>query len=196
MRRMPRTLCLWPGLAQLWDAGHWRGLALAVGFSLGLNLLLLASLVWVELFSPWQLRTGWTALGLMWVVSAWSTAGRNRRIAPQVATADMLFRQATDHYLVGSYFEAETLLSRVLTQQPGDVEARLLFATLLRRTGRFAAALDQLTRLERFRDGHKWQWETAAERRLIADEQASLTETASPAEFSATPIGDDLRKAA
>ncbi len=51
MRRMPRLVYLWPGLPQLWLAGWWWGLALAAGFAVLVDLLLVVSYVWVELLS-------------------------------------------------------------------------------------------------------------------------------------------------
>jgi cytochrome c-type biogenesis protein CcmH/NrfG len=77
-------------------------------------------------------------------------------------------------YLQGSWFEAETKLLGLLRSAPRDVEARLLVATLLRRTRRHAEALDQLDRLERLRDAAKWSREISEERQHIAAATASL----------------------
>ena len=96
MRRMPWATYLWPGLPQLWHSGFVTALVLATGFAVLLNLLLLASFVWVELLSQWHLRLGWLAIGLVWaataIVSPWYTAGE---AAPGEATsAEGLFREA------------------------------------------------------------------------------------------------------
>jgi tetratricopeptide (TPR) repeat protein len=170
MSRMPWATYLWPGLPQLWFSGLWSGLVLAAGFAVLLNLLLLASLVWVELLSPPHLRLGWLAVGVLWSGSAILSAGHARRGATQgTASAEALFREALSEYLQGSWFEAETILGRLLQRHPRDVEARLLLATLLRHARRYPEALDQLDRLERLRDATKWTQEIAAERKWMTN---------------------------
>ncbi len=180
MRRMPRLAYLWPGLPQLWHAGMWWGLVLAAGFAVLVNLLLLASFVWVELLRPFDLRLGWLAAGSLWGVSAMLSNAFGRS-AHDATSSDLLFREALSEYLQGSWFEAETKLARRLRMVPRDVEARLLMATLLRRTRRHDEALDQLDRLERLRDAAKWGREIDQERQLIAAAMTSVE----PAE----PIG-------
>ena len=175
MRRMPWTTYLWPGLPYLWLSGMWSGLALAAGFSVLLNLVVLASFVWVELLSPLHVRLGWFAIACLWfgsaAISAWYGGGRVTRI--EAASTEGLFRQAMSEYLQGSWFEAESILGRLLHLDPRDVEARLMLATLLRHTRRYQEALDQLNRLDRLRDAQKWAREIAAERQWVSEGQAS-----------------------
>jgi len=180
MRRMPWTTYLWPGLPQLWFLGQWSGLALAVGFGVLLNLLVLASFVWAELLRPFDLRLGWTMVGLLWsgsaVVSAWR--GTGRPAARASISAEGLFRQAQSEYLQENWFEAEKILRRLLERAPRDVEARLLLATLLRHNRRWQEASNELNRLELLRDAGLWLPEIAAERRWIAVGQAEpISET-------------------
>jgi hypothetical protein len=146
---------------------------LAVGFGVLVDLLLLCSFVWVELLGALTLRLGWLAAGTVWGASAIVSMGSCRR-EPPAAAADLLFREAMSEYLQGSWFEAETKLLGLLRSAPRDVEARLLVATLLRRTRRHAEALDQLDRLERLRDAAKWSREISEERQHIAAATASL----------------------
>ena len=61
MRMLRYATYLWPGLPQLWFEGAWSGLALAVGFGLLVNFLLVASLIWVELIAPTRLGIGLAA---------------------------------------------------------------------------------------------------------------------------------------
>ena len=174
MSKMPWATYLWPGLPQLWHFGLWSGLVLACGFAVLLNLWLLASLVWVELINPLHLRLGWSVIGLLWVVSlalSWRS-GRRNAASRGPASGEVLFREALSEYLQGSWFEAETILGRMLQRDPRDVEARLLLATLLRHTRRYDEAADQLSRLERLRDAEKWQREIDAERCWIAQSQS------------------------
>jgi len=174
MRRMPWATYLWPGLPQLWYSGLWSGLALAVGFAVLLNVLLLSSFVWVELLTPFDLRLGWLSIGALWgasaIVSLW--LGRRGRAVPAATSAEVLFRGALGEYLQGSWFEAESILARLLHLHPRDVEGRLLLATLLRRTRRYDEALEQLARLELLRAAGNWHQEIAAEKRSIAEGQA------------------------
>jgi predicted Zn-dependent protease len=146
-------------------------LALAIGCAVLLNVLLLATWVWGQWLSAWQLRLGWTILALVWAASAASLVwrGRDEPTPPQPASAEGLFRQALNEYLQGNWFEAETLLGQLLQVHPRDAEARLLLATLLRRTGRPREALEQLARLELLRDSEKWALEIAAERQLLGE---------------------------
>ncbi len=67
MRRMPWTMCLWPGLPQLWSYGSWSGLALAIGAAAVLDLLLLVSFGWSELIGQSLRNTLWAAFGVVWV---------------------------------------------------------------------------------------------------------------------------------
>ena len=168
MRRMPRFTYLWPGLPQLWHAGSWTGLVLATGFAVLVDVLLLASFVWVELLQPRDLQLGWAATGLVWIGAAVLSIGFGR-LPTAAVSADSLFRGALREYLQGSWFEAETMLGKLLRLAPRDVEARLLLATLLRRTQRLDEALDQLYRVERLRDAERWTREIAAEREQIAE---------------------------
>jgi hypothetical protein len=143
-------------------------LVLAAGFAVLVNVLLLASFVWVELLQPRDLQLGWAATGLVWIGAAVMSIGVGR-LPAQPASADSLFRGALREYLQGSWFEAESMLGRLLKQDPRDVAARLLLATLLRRTRRLDDALEQLYRLERLRDAQRWTREIAAEREQIAE---------------------------
>jgi tetratricopeptide (TPR) repeat protein len=172
---MPWATYLWPGLPQLWFSGVWSGLALAAGFAVLFNLLVLASFVWVELLSSIHLRLGWLTVGSLWAGSATMSAwfGRGGTAQSRAASAEVLFPAALSEYLQGSWFEAETILGRLLHLDPRDVEARLLLATLLRHTGRYQEALDQLNRLERLRDADLWAREIASEKQWVSEGQSS-----------------------
>ncbi len=101
MRMLRFATYLWPGLPQLWFEGAWSGLALALGFGLLLNFLLVASLVWVELIAPTVLGLAWLALGVIWAGSglfvAWTGGLRDSTAAAQAR--DDLFRRALVEYL-------------------------------------------------------------------------------------------------
>ncbi len=135
MRMLRYATYLWPGLPRLWFEGAWTGLALAVGFGLLFNFLLLASLVWVQLCR--RSSGGWLGwprgdLGRERVVcrlDRWTA-----RSAAEAAARDDLFRRALGEYLKGAWFEAESLLGQLVAQDTRDVDARLMLASLLRHT--------------------------------------------------------------
>ena len=164
MRRMPWVVYLWPGLPQLWRRGLWSGLLLATVFAVLVDVMLLASLVWVELLNAFDLRVGWVALGLLWGVSTVVSARWGGSVpGPKVAAAvEELFRSAQREYLQGNWFEAEMQLARLLAANPRDVEGRLLRASLLRTTRRYDEALDELERMDLLQDGTRWQQEIDA----------------------------------
>lgn len=169
MRLVRWATYLWPGLPQLWFDGAWTGLALSIGFSFLLNLLLVASLVWVELLEPNVLRLGWLSLVLAWTCSLALMGWGERVNAAQIDSPAQqdLFRHALAEYLRGTWFEAEALCEQVVVRDPRDVDARLMLATLMRRTKRYADARLQMAELERLENANKWQSEIQHEKQLL-----------------------------
>jgi predicted Zn-dependent protease len=112
---------------------------------------------------------------MLWMGSALLSVwrGGGNPTPPQPASAEGLFLRALSEYLQGSWFEAESLLGQLLHIHPRDAEARLMLATLLRRTGRSQEALAQLARLELLRDSEKWRLEIASERERLAAAMAA-----------------------
>jgi hypothetical protein len=177
MVRMPWATYLWPGLPQLWCRGLWWGLALAVGFGVLLNLLVMASFVWVELLGSGTLKFAWLATSVLWLGSAVASVWHSWGVVPRVTgSAEAMFRVALSEYLKGNWFEAERTLGRLLEVRPGDVEARLLLATLLRHNVRLTEALEQLARLELLEDARRWAREIEVEREAIAELAAEISE--------------------
>ena len=171
MRRMRRIACLWPGLPQLWAFGSWSGLFLALVAAILLDLLIWASFGWSELIDEnWRI-IGWVAFGVFWVVaSAWSVKTYRRRAAvesPDRKEDD--FAEAVDHYLKGDYYQTEHVLRGLLLRNLRDVDARLMLATLLRHTGRFDEAAEELDVLSRFEGADKWELEIQQERKRLAE---------------------------
>lgn len=171
-------LCLWPGLPQLWLAGAWSGLALAVGFASLLNLLLLTSFLWTEWVEGAFRVAGWTAVAVLWSVSI--VTGR-RWLQEQVVEnrrrrEEDLFPRALGEYLKGNWYEAEAACKILLRRVSGDVQARLLLATLLRRTRRWSEAREQLDVLGRLEAAANWEFEIAGERERLTEavEQAAV----------------------
>ncbi len=170
MRRMRWAIYLWPGLPQLWLRGSWSGLAVAVATAALLDLALLGSFGWSELIGSEWLRALWLALGVVWVASAvLSVVGSRRQgLRGQADPAGDAFEKALEQYLKGNWFQAERLLGGLLHSDAGDLDARLMLATLLRHTGRFGEAAAQLDLLTRFEGAGKWEWEVRRERELLS----------------------------
>jgi hypothetical protein len=156
--------CLWPGLAELWLAGCWSSLFQAIGFAILLNGALATTLVWTELVSAEVRFAGWTAIATLWLMGIW-TAWRTT-LARREPDGD-LFSRALSEYLQGNWFAAEALLERLVTADVRDIEARLLLATLLRRTGRESEAGTALDQLARRQGAEKWELEIRREKALI-----------------------------
>jgi hypothetical protein len=197
-------------LPQLWVDGAWAGLALAVGCAGLLNLLLVSSFIWTELLAGRLVWGLWLLLATVWLGAAAFSALFQPPAAPAVVAGIErdLFREAQSEYLRGNWFEAETLLARLLEQQPRDVEARLMLATLLRHNRRTSEAQQQLLRLECLEPAEVWRVEIANERVRLAELQrireeaaissgspqnvdAEATNEQAPAEDVPTPTGED-----
>ena len=172
MSRTPWATYLWPGLPQVYQHGSWFGLTVAIGFAGLLNLGLAASLLWCELVTP-EVRTGvWAAILAIWGGSLVFSSRANRRrllIQERPAQPNDTLPEAIGHYLKGSWFEAERVLVGLLRDDPRDVDAELMLATLLRHTGRREEAARHLDRLERMEDSAGWQWEIRCERQRLSE---------------------------
>lgn len=166
---------LWPGLPQICREGAWSGLATAIGFAALVNLGLSASLLWSELFVSGVRNLVWVAVVVVWGVSAAISYRRSSRLPSQsnYHPARDTYGEALDHYLKGNWFESEHLLQGLLANNPRDLDARLMLATLFRRTDRGHEAGRQLDQLERFDGSEKWETEISRERKLLEELQTA-----------------------
>jgi hypothetical protein len=170
-------LCLWPGLPQLWLAGTWSGFILAIGFASLLDLLLLTSLLWTEWVEGALRFAGWTAVIVLWgvsIVTGWRWS-HERRTGRRASRQEDLFPRALGEYLRGNWYEAEAALKNLMRRVPGDVQARLLLATLLRRTRRWTEACQQLEALKRLEAAAAWEFEIADEEQRLAEAEEQAT---------------------
>ena len=157
---------VWPGLPRLWIAGQPLGLLVALGFTVVLN-----AALWLSWSGELSLGTGgdaalWTGVALFWCVSAWDSHRWRQSVArlPKREELDSLLAEAQTKYLCGHWLETETILNRLLAVAEGDLEARLLLATLYRRTQRAEEARAQLEDMVR-RDGVE-RWANEIQREL------------------------------
>ena len=200
-RKLPRIAYFWPGLPQLWVRGSWVGLAVAVGFTALVNVLILATCVFGEWIPPEQLLGGYGLVALAGVNGWWqsrrqtsaglfSTGLSSTENGEESATgasavgltsqpSEELYRQAQHVYLQGDWVAAEQLLLKLLKLNDRDAEARLMLATLWRHQGRHREANRQLDKLSRLEAADPWQNEIAVERQENA---AALTEITTPSQ--------------
>jgi hypothetical protein len=184
--------CLWPGLPPLWWQGAWSGLAMAVGFALLVNLLLLTSLVWTELLGTGLLLVAWMAAGVFWSVSVASSVRwcRQHRVKSAIQPAEDLFPLALGEYLQGNWFQVEVLCNQLLARNPRDAEAKLLLASTSRQTGKFDEARERLADLQRFDSAARWEWEIEQElERVTEDQEQSATEESMTRSSSSKMLG-------
>ncbi len=188
---------LWPGLPQLWADGAPWGLAVAVAFGLWLNLLLAASLVWSEWWTRSELTAGWALAGGMALVASAisSRRARRREAVAKSPIGEDLFQLAVSEYLKGHWFEVESTLSRLLSANAADVEARLLSVTLLRRTRRPAEAKIQLRLLERLDGAARWQQEIAQEQQYLGEDQLGAGEWLQISQSMAASAAEPVERA-
>ena len=166
---MPWATRMWPGSPRIWSLGSWSGLAQAVGFAFLVNLAVLGSFCWIELLPSGVLTLTWLAIGLLWLGSALFSCrsdGGNRSEADNAGEIEV-FSEAIEHYLGGNWYETQRVLGSLLRRNPRDMEAGLMWATVLRHTDRLHEAHEQLDRLERFNGHHRWGMEIRHERELL-----------------------------
>lgn len=169
---------LWPGLPQLWSEGDLHHFATALGFTLLLNFSLLTTFVWTGLTAPLLRDAAWLATAVFWFVGTLLNCGRARRETQnsEPEEASGWFPQAMEQYLRGNWLEAEILLERILARNARDVEARLLRATMFRRSGRHKESRKELSRLEALDGAEVWQQEIDRERAKLqaAQEESEI----------------------
>lgn len=165
-------LALWPGLARLWLRGEVLGLVTAVAFATALNFALITTFVWPQLLTR-QLPP-WAVPAMAWIVVVWFwvaglrtggalAAAAARTSIPGDAESLTQFRQAQLEYLKGHWIEAESQLLQLLARTPGDLEARLLLASVQRRMGRADEAKQSLQKLAELNGSVLWADEVQRE---------------------------------
>lgn len=200
-RRKPRrhlhwAAYLWPGLPHLWVRGSLAGLTLALAFSVLLNVLILATLVWPAWLET-RLKFACAATAVvLWLAALWETRGELRRLAaereaaenaanqeiePPTATPnDTLLSEAQTSYLCGDWLTAERRLREAIRRDRDDFEARFWLVSVLRSAGRHRHAERLLRRVERLDAAAAWRHE-------IADERSRLARLAQPTEEDEEP---------
>jgi uncharacterized protein HemY len=143
----------------------------ACGFAWLLSLALTFTFVWADWVEPAQRLEVWLLLIVAWMASiALSFRQLLGFDSGQAAkTVEDLFREAQCEYLHGNWIKAEHLLTRLIGRNKNDANAQIMWAGLLRRTGRVAEAYECLRQLERRDASHTWHGEIQRERQLLDD---------------------------
>jgi len=150
---------MWPGLPQLWRRGDWSALALALGFTLLLNLVLLTTFVWTELVVPSVSLIAWSVVAGFWLVSFVGFLRAGVEPAHTGAAQEDLFPTAIAEYLKGNWYDVEQICQRLLRRNDHDVDAQLLLATTCRHGVRYDEAQRRLEHLATLDAAGKWAWE-------------------------------------
>ncbi len=184
--------CLWPGLPRLWWRGQGTGFCTAAVFAIWLNFSLAATFLLPDRF-PTLVHVGsWAGLAIFWGVCVRRGAGRlSHFYCGDGQRNDALFGRAQEEYLKGHWFEAESLLLRLVRDDPADVEGRLLLATLYRHTQRAALAQSQLDSIVRSPHAARWAWEIRSERAQLQRAADTPAEPAPEDERADVSGGDD-----
>ena len=168
---------LWPGFTRAWVFGKWEGVLLAALFAAALNSALLTTFVPRETIQNTALvGSAWVLVLGFWTVGIWWRAHDLSRLRVkhhnQSNRDDSLLIEAQQNYLKGHWIEAESIVVQMLTQDSADIEARLLLASVQRRTRRTAKAHRTLVELQSHPAAAKWQLEIASELEQLADATA------------------------
>lgn len=161
--------CIWPGLPRLWRRGDARSLAVAVGFSVLLNLAVWASFLRADAAPRVWSWTVWTVLGVLWTAGCWREV-RQRSwagIAERARCEEDLFIRAQAEYLKGHWVESHNLLEHLIESNPLDIEAQLLLASVHRRTKRIDLSRKQLRQVSRLPESGPWRFEIGRELALL-----------------------------
>lgn len=145
-------------------------LGLALTFSLALQFVLIVRFVWPELLQPALRTVVCFCVAFLWFFFLVRNLARESK-RPKLGKprrADDLFQSAQLEYLKGNWAAVEERLGRLLSGHPDDPEARLLRATLYRRTGQTENAFRELERLSELNAAQCWTEEIERERSLVA----------------------------
>lgn len=165
-------------------------LLVAVTFWGVFNLSLVGTVLWPEWLPPKTQTTLWAITAAIWVVSViWASkraATRSTCEASPDATSPDQFPDLLELYLKGQWEVLRAKLPRYLQGHPHDVEARLLWASTLRRLGEVADARRQLELVRQSDTAGRWILEVHREKGLLRELERDLSAGAEAAEDSET----------
>jgi hypothetical protein len=170
---------LWPGLPELWLRGDFVALGWAVCFTFLLNLSILTTWIWYQALATPIWGAIWGLLVGIWV---WGCLGNARflqklsYITARSIEPD-LFPQAQLHYLQRNWFECEQLVQQILEVRPHDVEARLLWISILRRNQHYQEACELIAQTRLLAGSERWLLELVREEQQLRTLQSTTERT-------------------
>ena len=211
MQRARWLTCCWPGMARLWLKGHWSGLFTALLFAGLLNLALASQYIWPELLPPPLAWSLWLGVAGFWIHGLVQSVRQFPRLAAKGPTALLaaresrdgsppdddihpemynsdLFETAQQEYLKHNWYEAETLLRKILLDCDTDINARMTLAALYRHNGRLKEAQVELSRAARCDGSDEWAFEIQQQQMLLKEMKTNSSEE--------TESADSVRPAA
>lgn len=163
-------LWLWPGVGGVLRQGRWSFLVIALLYGFALCGTIAANFYWSEVLTGFFRTLSCGAMGVLWLVLSGKSAAIEKRCrklrTPPPPEKDGL-PDAQRHYLQGNWFEAECCLSMLLQNNPRDVQAMLMLATLYRHKERYEEASRLLRELELLEDAIPWKAEIRSEKRKL-----------------------------
>ena len=187
----------WPGLVRIWRHGATTGLISALGFTILLSTSLVSSFVWSELLSDGARVLLWSLTLLYWALG-WVDSNRflanHQFVSAQDGQLD-LFLAARGEYLRCEWKRSEDLLCSILHENPRDVEARLMLATLSRHQGLLEEAREHLRRLQRLERASEWNMEIEREWKQLTRMETSGDLDESVPDGRTEPVHERLKAA-
>ena len=167
---MNGILCLWPGSGGVLRQGRWSFLMIALVYGFAICGVVMLNFYWSELLTGNLRRGSYVLLVVLWLVLSGQSSRMEKQCRrmklPPPADKDTL-PDAQQHYLQGNWFEAECCLNMLLKNNPRDIEAMLMLATLYRHKERYDEAENLLRNLDRLEDAMTWKIEIRSEKRKL-----------------------------
>ncbi len=172
-------LFLWPGAYGVIAYGRWKQLFISLAFSMPLLATLFSHCYWTDFPPHFIKQYYWFFFALTWIVLS-ICSYKDLHSYTQTKKYDEkgeAFLEAQTQYLHGNWFETECCIKNILKRNPGDVEARLFLATLLRHLKRYSEAQKALTELEKYEESSRWRYEILQERNAIQEEESHTNDS-------------------
>lgn len=155
----------WPGTLAAWMHGDVRSLMIALVYGAILCLSWVGIVLWPMWIPSWRvyglagIAGGAALVSLIHNVVQGNLRSQRRR----TGCPDGVLSEAQELYLQANYFEAEQRIAKYCQGRTLDPEATLLLASIMRRTQRFAQAIELLETLQRLDCGRYWNEEIDSE---------------------------------
>jgi len=176
---------LWPGAGGILRQGRWSFLTIALVYGFAVCGVVAANFYWSEMLTGFFRTFSCVAVFVLWLILSGKSAAIEKKCrkmrCPPPPEKDG-FIDAQHHYLQGNWFEAECCLTMLLKNNPRDIEAMLMLATLYRHKERYDEAARLLRELTLLEDAAVWKPEIRSEKRKLI---ASVAKNAKKSKKSA-----------